>query len=111
MKHYETINNESVEGFDIVASIGYEDIHPADCFDDTVDDIDEICRKIDNGIYTWFVLRVEALKNGVVLGTSYLGGNLYENPNDVITDGCYEDLKYEAITEAKETLAKLVETL
>ena len=111
MNHYETIYTESSEGFDIVASIGYEDIHPKDCFDDTVNDIDEICRKIDNGTYTWFVLKVEAFKNGVLLGTSYLGGNLYENPKDIITDGMYEDFKHEAITEAKETLAKLLETV
>ena len=107
--YWDTLHEEKSDGFDIVASIGYEDIHPADCFDDTVDDINEICRKIDNGTYTWFVLRVQAFKKGVLLGESYLGGNLYENPKDILTDGMYEDFKHEAITEAKETLSKLVE--
>jgi len=111
MNQWTKFNEESYNGFDIVASWTYEDLDPKDLFDDTVDDIKEIYRKIDNGTYTWFVLRVQAFKEGIELGSSYLGGMLYDNVADCLTDGTYSDFKDEAITEAKQNLAKLVATI
>ena len=110
MTHYETIHTEDVNGFHIVFSAAYEDMHPRDCFDDTVDEIDEICRKIDNGTYVWFIARVEAYKHGIMLGTSYLGGNLYDSFKDFINDEYYEDLMCQAIDEAKGNLEMLYTT-
>ena len=115
--YWEKLHEEKCEGFDIVASICPEEINPADCFDTSIDpdtgkpyhDIEQKCRDIDNGKYQWFVLRVEAFKNGGLLGSSYLGGNLYENPQDIISDGSYQDFRTEAIDEANETLSKLME--
>jgi hypothetical protein len=115
--YWETLHQENCEGFDIVASISPEDIHPSECFDTSIDtdtgkpyyDIDEMCQDIDNGRLQWFVLRVQAFKNGVLLGSSYLGGNLYINPQDIISDGSYQDFRTEAIDEANETLLKLME--
>jgi hypothetical protein len=110
MRHYETIHTEDINGFHIMCSVTHEDIHPRDCFDDSIDDINEICRKIDNGTYVWFVARVEAFKGGILLGTSYVGGNLYENVKDFIKDGMYEDMMHEAINEAKKNLEMLYTT-
>lgn len=115
--YYTTIHTEKFNGFDIVASICPEDIHPSNCFDNSIDpdtgkpyyDTDQMAEDIDNGKLEWFVLRVQAFKNGVLLGASYLGGNLYENSQDVITDGTYQDFRSESIDEAKETLSKLIE--
>lgn len=115
--YWEELYTEKCEGFDIVASICPEEIHPSECFDTSIDpdtgepyyDTEQMAQDIDNGKYQWFVLRVQAFKNGVLLGSSYLGGNLYENPLDIITDGSYQDFRTEAIDEANETLSKLVE--
>ena len=110
MRHYETIHTEDVNGFHIMCSVTHEDLHPSDLFDDTVDDINEICRKIDNGTYTWFIARVEAYKHGILLGTSYIGGNLYEDVKEFISDGYYEDMMHEAMNEAKKNLEMFYNT-
>ena len=110
MQHYETIHTEDVNGFHIMCSVTHEDTHPRDLFDDSIDDINEICRKIDNGTYVWFIARVEAFKEGILLGTSYVGGNLYDDVKDFIKDGMYEDMMHEAINEAKRNLEMLYTT-
>lgn len=107
MKHYEQIHTRGTRGFHVTLSIGYEDTHPRDVFDDSCDDIDEICRKIDNGTYTWFIARVEAYKQGILLATDYLGGLLYENPKDFINDGYFEDMVDTVVNEATANLEKL----
>lgn len=109
MKHYETIKTEDTQGFHIVCSIAYEDEHPRD-FYDTSEDINEICRKIDNGTYQWFQARVEAYKNGILLGVDYLGCCLYASYQEFLNDAYYEDMVSSAITEAQENLQKLLET-
>jgi hypothetical protein len=107
MSYYQQIHSHTSRGFHIVLSITPEEIHPRDLFDDSVEDIGEICRKIDNGTYNWFCARVEAYKHGILLGTAYLGGNLYNDAREFITDGCFDDMMDEAIGEAEANLAKL----
>jgi hypothetical protein len=110
MIHYQQIHTHTSRGFHIVLSITPEDMHPSDSFDDSCDDIAEICRKINNGTCQWFCARVEAYKHGILLGTAYLGGNLYNDSREFITDGCFDDMMDEAIGEAEANLAKLQET-
>jgi hypothetical protein len=110
MTHYETIHTEDLNGFHIMCSITHEDTHPNELYDASAYDINEICRKIDNGTYTWFIARVEAFKGGILLGTSYLGGNLYDDPKDFVKDCNYEDMMNEALTEAKKNLDMLYTT-
>ena len=98
-RYYDTIAEFTRDGFDIVVDKTYEDINPRDHFED--DNMDEIIRKIDNGTYDWFMLRVRVLVEGLELGSSYLGGCLYEDPNEVLTDGVAEDFIAEAMKEAK----------
>lgn len=109
MEYWEKLHSESADGFDIVLSIAPEDLDPSDLFDDSVDDIDEIYRKINNGVSFWFVARVKAYKHGIELGSEYLGGNLYDDPTEFIKDGSYRDLKYQAIEEAKKAIQLLTE--
>ena len=98
-RYYDTIAEFTRDGFDIVVDKTYEDMHPRDHFED--DNMDEIIRKIDNGTYDWFMLRVRVLVEGLELGSSYLGGCLYEDPREVLTDGIAEDFIDEAMKEAK----------
>jgi hypothetical protein len=109
MTYYEKINTEKVKGFEIVFSIAYEDSHPKDCFDYEEDEMRELCDKIDRGVYSWFIARVEAYKNVVLLGTDYLGGCLYENPMHFIKEsgGYYGDMVKSVINEAENTIELL----
>jgi len=110
MQYYETIHTEDIGGFRIMCSVKHDDTDPRDLFDDPIEDINEICRKIDDGTYVWFIARVEAFKHGILLGTSYIRGNLYDNIKDFIKDGVYEDMMDEAIDEAKNNLEMLCTT-
>lgn len=109
MSYWEKLHEEKAEGFEIVLSITPEDLDPADLFDPSFDDIEEIYRKINNGVYVWFCARVKAYKHGIELSAEYLGGLLYEDPREFITDGGFEDLKYQAIEEAKKAIQLLTE--
>jgi hypothetical protein len=108
MTYWETIDEREHNGFLIVTSITHEDTHPRDQFEETPEDMAEMCRKIDNGLLSWFVVRVQAFKHGVLLGTDYLGGNLYENPSDFVKEGgYYSDMVHTVTTEAANTIELL----
>ena len=109
MQHYWTKLGElKVQGFDVVIEKTWEEISPRDCFDDTVTDVEEICRKIDRYDLDWFMLRAVASYKGIKLGDAYVGGFLYENAEDVMTDGVAEDIAGEAVAEAKTAMETLV---
>jgi hypothetical protein len=111
MRYYDELARYEREGFEIIVDKSYEDLNPRDCFDDTVTDIDEIIKDIDRGHLEWFMLRVRALVDGHELGSAYLGGMLYEDPTECLTDGSAEDMIYEAIEEAKKEALRLVGSL
>jgi hypothetical protein len=105
MTHWELIHEEQSAGFDIRFYAAPEDVHPRDCFDDTVDDIAEICRKIDIGVHHWFIAKVTASKHGIELASDYLGGNLYTDARDFVSeDDYYADMRARVIDEAKQTI-------
>ena len=109
MQHYWTKLGElKVEGFDVVIEKTWEDISPRDCFDDTVTDVEEICRKIDRYDLDWFMLRAVASYKGIKLGDAYVGGFLYEDAMEVFKDGTAEDIAGEAVAEAKKAMETLV---
>lgn len=107
MRHYDELLNEKRGPFQIIVDKSYEDLNPRDCFDDTCHDLDEICRKIDNYTYDWFMLRTRVLYEGVELSCEYLGGCLYEDAREVLTDGMAEDQIYQAMLHAKVELAAM----
>jgi hypothetical protein len=118
--YWEHLGTEQAEGFEIRFSIAPEDMHPADCFDTGIDpdtgkpyyDTDRMIQEIDRGFLSWFVARVDAYKNGILLSSEYLGGNLYEEPTEFISDsGYYEDMKFSAIEEAKKKIKQLTEDI
>ena len=100
-RYYDTIAEFTRDGFDIIVDKTYEDLNPRDSFDDTQFDIAEINHNIEHGHLEWFMLRVRVLVEGLELGSSYLGGCLYEDPREVLTDGVAEDFIDEAMKEAK----------
>ena len=107
MRYYDQLAVFERNGFDVIVDKTYEDMHPRDSFDDSCHDIDEICKEIDRGYLDWFMLRVRVLFDGLELGSAYLGGCLYENPNEILSDGTAEDIIGEAMKEAKQRVIKL----
>jgi hypothetical protein len=111
MRHYTELARFERDGFDIIVDRTYEDIHPRELFDDTCHDIAEICSKIDAGQYDWFMLRVRVFVEELELGSHYLGGCLYEDAGEVLTDGTAEDCIAEAIKEAQARVWPLMRRL
>jgi hypothetical protein len=107
MRYYDTLAEYQRDGYDIIVDKSYEDMHPSDSFDDSCHDIKEICRKIDNGTYDWFMLRVRVLVEGLELSSEYLGGCLYEDAREILTDGTAEDIIDQAMTHAKQKVYML----
>jgi hypothetical protein len=106
-RYYDTLAEFERDGYDIIVDKSYEDRNPRDCFDDSVCDIDEIIKDIDRGHLEWFMLRVRVLVEGLELGSAYLGGCLYEDPREILTDGTAEDFIAEAMVEAKSQVYRL----
>ena len=106
-RYYDTLAEFERDGFTVIVDKTWEDLAVRDCFDDSCHDIKELERKIDNGTYEWFMMRVRVLVEGLELGSAYLGGMLYEDPKECLTDGTAEDMIYEALTEAKRDVYRL----
>ena len=111
MRYYDELARYEREGFEIIVDKSYEDLNPRDCFDESCTDIEEIIKDIDRGHLDWFMLRVRALVDGHELGSAYLGGMLYEDPTECLTDGSAEDMISEAIAEARKEAQRLVGSL
>ncbi len=111
MRHFDELARYEREGFEIIVDKTWEDMHPRDCFDDSVTDIGQLCEQIDTGYYDWFMLRVRCLVDGHELAAEYLGGCCYENAKDVLTDGVAEDIIWTAMNEAKQRAAALSQRL
>jgi len=98
-RDYDTLATYEREGYEIIVDKTYEDLDPRGQFEES--DIAEILQKINDYTYDWFMLRVRVLAEGVELGSAYLGGCLYEDARECLTDGTAEDMIFEAMAEAK----------
>ena len=108
---YKTLQEFERDGFQVTVEVCAEDMSLQDCFDDSCYDIQDMVRKVDYGVLDWFQLRVRAHVVGVELGRAQLGGCLYADRSDVLTDGVAEDLVQEALDLARETVSKLRDEL
>ena len=106
-RYYDTIAEFERDGFTIIVDKTYEDMHPSESFDNECYNIKELCEDIDSGRLDWFMLRVRIMVEGLELGSEYLGGCLYKDPSEVLTDGTAEDLIDTAMTYAKPKVYKL----
>ena len=107
MRHYDELMNEQRGPFQIIVDKTWEDIDPRGQFEE--EDVEEIIEKINNYTYEWFMLRTRVLFNDVELSSTYLGGCLYEDAREVLTDGTAEDQIYQCLLEAKTPLKELKE--
>lgn len=107
MRHWETLLETDRDGFKIIVDKTWEDVHPSDCFDDTAYDIADMCARIDRGDLDWFVARARVLVDGIELGSACIGGLLYEDAREFVTDSMGEDLVLDAMQEAKDRLTPL----
>ena len=116
MRDYTVLAEYDREGFNVVVDKTWEDLHPQDSFDTSTDpdtglpyyDIQDICRKIDRGDLDWFMLRVRVMHEDVELAVNYVGGFLYEDAREVLTDGVAEDMIEESLEEARKRVPQLI---
>ena len=112
-RYYDTLLEEKRGPFDVIVDKTYEDLDPKDCFDDGVDeatglpifDMDQMYKDINCGNLDWFMLRVRVFFDGVELASDYVGGFLYKDAREVLTDGTAEDMIDGAIDAAKKEAA------
>lgn len=98
-------------GFDIRFEFHPDDMDPADSFDVTASELREIYYKIETGQLEWFWVECIASLKEVDLGSSSLGGCLYDSFDDFVLDNDYaECLIDEAIKEARDQIQVLCET-
>jgi hypothetical protein len=107
MRHYDELAVYERNGFDIIVDKSYEDLDPKDCFDDECFDIKEMYSDIESGRLDWFMLRVRVMVENIELSSQFLGGCLYKDAREVLTDGTAEDLIAEALVEAKRDVYRL----
>ena len=105
---YTVLTTRNQDNFDIIIDYTWDDCPPNDTYAEC-ENMGQILADIESGKLEWFILRVRALRCGIELGCEYLGGNLYKNAEDILTDdpGLIQDLIDSAITQARETIAKL----
>jgi len=106
MRDYYHLATYERDGFTVIVDKTWEDVAISDCFDDSCYDIADMERKVNNCDLDWFMLRVRVMVEGLELGSHYLGGCLYEDARDVLTDGTAEDCIGEALYEAKREVYK-----
>jgi hypothetical protein len=113
MRYYDELATYERDGFTVIVDKSYEDLSLDQCFDDSLDengvplfDLKEMARDIDSGNLDWFMLRVRVMVEGLEMGSHYLGGCLYKDAREVLTDGTAEDCIGEALHEAKREVYK-----
>ena len=119
MRDYTMLAELDREGFNVIVDKTWEDLHPQDSFDTSIDpdtgkpyyDIEDMCRKIDRGDLDWFMLRVRVMHEDLELAVNYVGGFLYEDATEVLRDGTAEDMIWETVEEAKKRVPTLIEGL
>ena len=106
MRYYDELATYERDGFTVIVDKSYEDLDPKDCFDDSCFNIKEMYSDIDSGNLEWFMLRVRVMVESLEMGSHYLGGCLYKDAREVLTDGTAEDCIGEALREAKREVYK-----
>ena len=115
MRYWDELLREDRGDLEVVVDKSWEDIPVRDLFDDSIDpdtgkpifDLDQMCQDIDSGHLDWFMLRARVFVEGLEVGSSIVGGFLYEDAREVLKDGTAEDLIYQAVEEAKPKFYRL----
>lgn len=110
-RYYDELARYEREGFDVIVDKTWEDTALRDCFDDSCYDIRQMEEQVNSGELDWFMLRVRALVDGHELGSAYLGGCLYADAREVLSDGTAEDQIFMALEEARKVVYPLMRKL
>jgi hypothetical protein len=107
MRYYDELATFEREGFTVIVDKTWEDLSLRDCFDEECFDLKEMNEQINCGDLDWFMLRVRVLVEGLEMGSHFLGGCLYKDAREVLTDGTAEDCIYGAMEEAKREIYRV----
>jgi hypothetical protein len=115
MRDWTELLREDRKGFEVIVDKTWEDIPLDHLFDTSIDpdtgkpyyDVKDMARKIDRCDLDYFMLRARVLLDGHEMGSHIVGGFLYEDAREVLTDGMAEDLIYQAMSEAKTEVLRL----
>lgn len=106
--NYEKIHTETVDGFEIVFSAAPETF-PPDWFE-SEEERAQFWKDLDSGHTAYFIAKVQAIKNGIILGEDYLGGCCYESEESFINESdYYGDMVKNVIDQAKQNIVDLCE--
>ena len=111
MRYYDELARMKRDGFEVIVDKTWEEIALRDCFDDTCYNIRDMEEKVNAGHLDWFMLRVRCMIDGNELGSAYLGGMLYEDARECLTDGTAENIIEQALLEAKKAVYPLLRKL
>ena len=119
MRYYDTLAEYDRDGFNVIVDKTWEDLPLEDLFDTSLDpdtgkpyyDVKDMARKIDQGALDYFMLRVRVMHEDVELAVNYVGGFLYEDAREVLTDGVAEDMIWETLEDAKKRVPILIQGL
>ena len=106
-RYFDEIDSFERDGFTVIVDKTYEDIDPWDQLSECFDSKEQLYADIERGKYEWFMLRVRLMVDEYELTAEWLGGCLYENPRDVLTDGTVEDMIAEAMITAKREVYRM----
>ena len=107
MRYWDELLREERGDLEVVVDKSWEDCSIRDLFDDTCYDIKDMEDKVNSGHLDWFMLRARVFVEGLEVGSSIVGGFLYEDARETLKDGTAEDLIYQAIEEAKPKFYRL----
>lgn len=118
MRYYNTLAEYDRDGFHVIVDKTWEDLPLDHCFDTSIDpdtglpywDVEQMAREIERGDLDYFMLRARAFVQDLELGSSIVGGFLYKDAAEVLTDGTAEDLVWEAVEEAKKRVLELADS-
>jgi hypothetical protein len=106
-RHFDEIDSFERNGFTVIVDKTYEDIDPWDQLSECFDDKKQLYADIESGKYDWFMLRVRLMVDEYEITSEWLGGCLYENPREVLTDGTVDDLIATAMITAKREVYRM----
>ena len=115
--NWELIESHTQDGFTINTYVAPETDDPRDHFlvegeaqMGLNESLYSVIEDIEQGNLAWFMVKVEASKNGIVLADEYLGGCCYQTETDFLdVDGYWTDMCETALHDAKQTLRDLTE--
>ena len=106
-RNYEELDSFERAGFTVIVDKTWEDLSPKDCFDDSCFNMKEMYDDIECGRLDWFMLRVRIMVDEYELASEFLGGCLYGDPREVLTDGTAEDLIAQAMITARREVYRM----